>query len=215
MLQLATKYIRVLDWQQWLLLELVEQFVNGSLIQIGRIERSERTMKANLHAHRSPDPATSTRRFLDAHFYFICIGLVNKCLRRLCGILNNAELTKIQAAFENEFKQEIRNDLEHLDERAVGKKLGKDVDAAEVRKWMGDFVGFKNDKLSFGGKPYPVNKATAQRLRELYGQVIAVIHEGYAAKDANFVEQEAQEEIIRRATRRVRATMRRAARRRS
>lgn len=125
------------------------------------------------------------RLFHDAHFYFICIGQVNKSLCRLCKRLDNTRLKTTRTLFSKEFSQEIRNDLEHIDARAVGKKKkgSREVDIGFVR----DFKNFAGENLTFNGKSYAVNKASLNRLKSIYKQIIRIIHEDYALKDAIFV----------------------------
>lgn len=207
MINLADKYTRVLKTPEWLLLTLLEQFVNGALLQIQRVERTRRTLNARRSRDYKHPTAAMIRLFLDAHFYFICIGQANKCLRQLCEVLGNKALSEAHRTFEKEFPQEIRNDLEHLDERAVGKLRGKDVDAELLRAWNCDFITFRNDKFSFGGKFYPVNKDAANRLRQAYRDVIAVIRAEYALKDPRFGEDERRELEQRKITRQVEKTL--------
>ena len=197
MINLADKYTRVLKCPAPILLGLLEKFVNGALLQIRRVERASRTLNAPRRENDRFPRATMARLFLDAHFYFICIGQANKSLRRLCEVLGNDELDVACRNFEAEFQQEIRNHLEHIDERAVGKLWSKDVDAEVARGWNRDFVTFRNDMLSFGGKLYPVNRGAAKRLREAYRRVISVIRKEYALKDAHFVEEERRDAAIR------------------
>ena len=84
------------------------------------------------------------------------MGQINKHLRQLCLVLRNASLVEIGRNFKATFPQEIRDHLEHLDERAVGRTLSKgEVTAAPpelVQAWKSDFINFQGDKLSFGGK---------------------------------------------------------------
>jgi len=123
--------------------------------------------------------------FCDAHFYFICIGQISKCLERLCDKLENKYLYKVSSEFQKIFKREIRNDLEHIDARAVGKKKKgrKEVSIGPIR----DFKNFSNENLTFNGKAYPVNRESLRGLKGFYKRTISVIHEDYALKDSYFV----------------------------
>jgi hypothetical protein len=135
----------------------------------------------NLTTHRNHH----LKIFCDAHFYFICIGQVSKCLKRLSDELKNKNIYKIKSDFMKVFKQEIRNDLEHIDARAVGKKIkgNREVSIGHIR----DFRNFSNDNLTFNGKSYPVNKDSLNELKGFYKRTISVIHEDYAMKDPHFV----------------------------
>jgi hypothetical protein len=193
MFDLASKYTFIFDnIQTYLLLSLVEEYVNGAEIQIRRIDRNRRailkTLQSQLHFERTK-PRTfwnhQKKIFHDAHFYFICIGQISKCLEKLCSRLNNPKLHKISSNFNKEFSREIRNDLEHIASRAIGKKKKgrKEVDIGLVR----DFKNFSGDNLTFNGKSYPVNKKELNKIKAIYRKTIEVIHEDYALKDVNFL----------------------------
>lgn len=193
MLDQASKYIFVIgDIQSYLLLSLIEEYVNSAELQIRRIDRTRNAIRKSLDsdgAFEHTKLVTHFRRqrrlFHDAHFYFICIGQVNKSLGRLCKRLDNTRLKTMRTTFSKEFSQEIRNDLEHIDARAVGKKKkgSREVDIRFVQ----DFKNFAGENLTFNGKSYAVNKASLNRLKSIYRQIIRIIHEDYALKHANFV----------------------------
>jgi len=115
--------------------------------------------------------------------------------------LNNKRLHKINLKFKKEFSRDIRNDLEHIDARAVGKKkIGrKEVDIGFVR----DFKNFSGNNLTFNGKSYPVNKEALNKLKSIYREIIQVIHKDYALKDKNYVERLAKEKYIENVTKAV------------
>jgi len=218
MLDLAHKYIFVLKplslaakdtFAGYLLLAKLEEFVNGALEQIKRVERARRSMRASVDREQPKFPkAALARLFMDAHFYFICVGQVNKFLGQLCRFLKNAKLYKVHHDFRQEFSQEIRDHLEHLDERVVGRirkgRGSKDADPKVVAAWKQDFVNFAGDKLSFGGKQYPVNAGAAKKLRGFHMQVIEIIREDYALKDRRFVEDEMRGKHLRKIMRQAR-----------
>lgn len=171
---------------------LIEEYVNGAELQISRIERTRRLDKKRLSAIRSSkniNRSTSRKQnlkiFCDAHFYFICIGQVSKCLKKLCTKLKNKKLNKIYSEFQKTFSQKIRNDLEHIDDRAVGliKKGRKEISIGHIQ----DFKNFNNDNLTFNGKAYPVNKESLKKLKDIYKRTIYVINEDYALKNPSFV----------------------------
>lgn len=209
MFKLASKYIFVLnDIQSFLLLSLVEEYVNGAELQIQRIDRNRKTIIKTFQSQHNFEHTKLTthqncqrRIFHDAHFYFICIGQVSKCLDRLCKKLNNKRLHKINSKFKKAFSREIRNDLEHIDARAVGKKKKgrREVDIGFVR----DFKNFSGDNLTLNGKSYPVNKETLNKLKSIYKKIIQVIHEDIALKDKNFVERSATDKYIEKVTKAV------------
>lgn len=193
MFDLTSKYHFVFsDMQINLLLMLIEEYVNGAELQVSRIEKTKRLDQKTLSSIRSSKNINWTtfrkrhlKIFCDAHFYFICIGQVSRCLKRLCTKLNNKKLNKIYSDFQKTFSQEIRNDLEHIDARAVGlkKKGRKEISIGHIQ----DFRNFNNDNLTFNGKAYPVNKESLKILKDYYQRAISVINEDYALKDPSFV----------------------------
>ena len=187
----ASKYAFVLDFQSFLLLHLIEEYVNGAELQIHRIDRTRGVIRRSLAGREFFEQtgiATHNRRnrrlFHDTHFYFICIGQVSKSFKQLCERLRNPRLKKLRERLDREFSREIRNDLEHLDERAVGKKRGVDIG------FIRDFKNFSDDKLTFNGKSYPVNRASLNNLKSIYKELVRIVHEDYAMWDPKFVERE-------------------------
>ena len=193
MFDLSSKYFFVFkDFKPNLLLMLIEEYVNGAELQISRIERTRKLIRKTLSSkqslmniNRTNNRKRHLRVFCDAHFYFICIGQINRCFKRLCANLKDKNLYKIYSEFQKVFDQEIRNDLEHIDARAVGlkKKGRREVSIGFIQ----DFRNFSNDNLTFNGKAYPVNKESLKKLKEFYKRIISVIHEDYALKDPAFV----------------------------
>ena len=204
MLNLASKYHFVFkDLQVNLLLMLIEEYVNGAELQITRIERTRKSVRNSLKSICNLEKANwetyrkqHLRMFCDAHFYFICIGQVSRCLDRLRAKLKNRKLEKIYSEFQKTFSQEIRNDLEHIDARAVGlKKKGRsEVKIGNIQ----DFRNFSNDNLTFNGKNYPVNKESLKKLKEFFQNTISVIHEDYALKAPFFVYDMEREKQLKR-----------------
>jgi hypothetical protein len=151
MYDLTSKYFFLFkDIQTYLLLHLIEEYVNGTEIQIHWIDRTRKYFQKYFQFYRTEgyiNKSSFRKRhlqlFCDVHFYFICVGQVSKCLERFCSELKNKNLFKINSEFQKVFQREIRNDLEHLDARAVGKKKkgGKEVSIGQIR----DFKNLSND----------------------------------------------------------------------
>ena len=102
---------------------LIEEYVNGAELQISRIERTRKLIQKILSSRQNLSKINRTtnrkrhlRIFCDAHFYFICIGQVNRCFKRLCIKLKDRNLNKVYSEFQKVFNQEIKNDLEHIDQ---------------------------------------------------------------------------------------------------
>lgn len=209
MFDLASKYIFIFDdIQTFLLLSLVEEYINGAELQIRRIDRTRKVIRKTFQSRLELENTRLTTHknrqqkiFCDAHFYFICIGQTSKCLDRLCNKLNNINLHKINSKFKKEFSREIRNDLEHIDARAVGKKKKgrKEVDIG----FISDFKNFSGDNLTFNDKSYSVNKEALKRLKAIYKNIISIIHKEYALKDINFVNRIATKKYLEKITRAV------------
>jgi hypothetical protein len=92
MFDLSHKYFRVLGFPSVTLLFELEKFVNGALLQIGRVERAKSSLNLNPPKQRKVPTANLARMFLDAHFYFVCIGQIDKFLGQLCRSLKSPAL---------------------------------------------------------------------------------------------------------------------------
>lgn len=207
MYDLATKYFFLFkDIHTYLLLHLIEEYVNGAEIQIHRIDRTrslfQKTFKSysaegnlNMSSYRK----RHLQLFCDVHFYFICIGQVSKCLDRFCSELKNSNLFKINSEFQKVFQREIRNDLEHLDARAVGKKKKgrKEVSIGHIR----DFRNLSNDFFTFNGRAYPLNRESLKKLKGFYKRIISVIHKDYGLKDSIFVDNIKRDKYLKKVSR--------------
>jgi len=205
MYNLANKYCFCLDsdpqnaQKAFLLLFELENYINGAIIQAARIERTRRSIdkkfkremdsiKDYRYDQRSIKKDFSlTRLYCDYHFYFICIGQINKLLKRLCEVLGDHDLEHIYTKFGKQFDKDIRNNLEHIDQRAIGKKFRRDIGH------ISDFGNLPGDRFSFNGKEYPVNKEKLNELRQIYHEIIKVLYKNYGSKDTFFMLQEQRE----------------------
>ena len=131
--------------------------------------------------------------YCDYHFYFDCIGQINKLLRRLKEELQSPDIERIHTKFEKIFDKDValRNDLEHIDERAIAKRRGKPIDP------IGDWGNFAGELFSFAGREYAVNKQQLEKLTRIYEEVIDVLHKNYASKNEGFVLREQMEQRAR------------------
>jgi hypothetical protein len=205
MYDLAYKYCFCLDdgrqtghKASLLLLEL-ENYVNGAIMQTARIERNRKSIDKKLkrkkelikdyqHAQqRIQKDFGLTRLHCDFHFYFICVGQIGKLLKRLCEVLNDHDLNEVYTRFMEKFDKAIRDDLEHIDERAIGKKFQKDIGH------ISDFGNFPGDRFSFNGKEFPVNREKLNELRQIYHDIIFVLYKNYGSKNEFFVRLEQSE----------------------
>ena len=202
MYNLATKYCFCLDndprenQNAFLLLFELETYVNGAIIQIQRPERTRKAIDRKIkRSADNPKPIKKnfqlTRLALDTHFYFICIGQVNKFLKRLCEELDNNNLWGVYSKFRKQFDKSIRDDLEHLDERAVGKKYNKDIGH------ISDFGNFVGNSFSFNGKQFPADKESLKELKQIYEKIIDVLYKDYGSKDQHFLWMEQSDKLIK------------------
>ena len=81
---MASRYSLVFnDIQIFLLLSLVEEYVNGAQLQIQRVERTRKVITKTLQSRRifentnwSTHKNRQQKLFLDAHYFFICLGQI-------------------------------------------------------------------------------------------------------------------------------------------
>lgn len=185
-----------------LLLEL-EMYVNGAIMQTTRIAGYRKAIDKRLreemdsvrqakYAHKSNKKDFSlTKLHCDYHFYFICIGQIGKLLKRLCEVLKDPDLRKVYTKFEDKFDKDVRDSLEHIDERAIGVKKGKDIGH------ISDFGNFPGDRFSFDGREYPVNRQSLRELKGIYEESISVLYKNYGSKDPGFVQREQSERRVK------------------
>jgi len=133
------------------------------------------------------------RLYCGYHFYFDCIGQINKLLNRLSKELPSSELKSIHTKFTEIFGEDIglRNDLEHIDERAIGEERGKTI--GPISDW-GNFAG---ELSSFAGREHAVNKQQLNKLTQIYEEIIDVLRKNYASKNQGFVLREQMEQRAR------------------
>lgn len=183
----------------FLLLSELENYVNGAIMQTARLERTRKDivkkLRKEMKSTRDGNYTFKSRKkdfslvklHCDYHFYFICIGQINKFLKRLYEELNDPNLERVYSKFEGTFNKDIRNDLEHLDERAIGKKRKQDIGH------ISDFGNFPGDRFSFNGKEFPVNKEKLKELTQIYEEIIDVLYKNYGSKDPHFLWMEQSE----------------------
>lgn len=210
MYELAVKYWGHIDSdpnnrRTSLILYHLEHYVNGVIMQSARIQRTRKTIDKNLRKELDSAkiaPYTFKPRkhdfsllklYCDYHFYFDCIGQINKLLRRLKEELQSLEIERIHTKFEKIFDKDValRNDLEHIDERAIAKKRGKPIDP------ISDWGNFAGALCSFAGRECVVNKQQLEKLTRLYEEIIDVLHKNYASKNGGFILREQMEQRTR------------------
>jgi hypothetical protein len=189
-----TDYYWVVPFKVVPLFQQLEHFVNAAELQTQRIDRVKKLISKNvgrLHNYSFDlHKIHFIKLFSDAHFYFICIGQIHRLLEQINLELNNSSMNTLKGKFNSLFSKEIRDHLEHIDERALGKMKGKSVTPAMKKKWMSDFLNFSGNKLTFGGVGYEISNDRLEELKEIYKEFISIIHNDYAMKNENFIEQQ-------------------------
>lgn len=180
--------------RNFLLLYSLENYINGAIIQTNRIVRTRKAVWDRFHnimqqaregqpiLTRPKQDYSSTRLYCDLHFYFTCIGQIHKIMHRLCEMLNDQNLRKVYDKFKQSFPKDIRDNLEHLDERAIGQEKGHPIDITNF-----DFGNFPGDRFSFGEGEYAVNKETLKTLKDIYQEILDIIYSDYGMKNNDFV----------------------------
>ena len=192
-----------------LLLMELESYFNGAAIQTARLGRTRKTINRKLQElrevrkqgkdiHKFKKDFSSARLHCDYHFYFICIGEINKLLKRLCEVLRDNDLKTVHNNFNEKFGTAItiRGDLEHIDERALGKKwvgTKREEDIGHIA----DFGNFAGDSFTFHGKKFPVNKEKLKELDQIYKEIINVLYKNYGSKDPHFIRMEQTERQVK------------------
>jgi len=188
-----------------LILYHLEHYINGAIMQSARIRRTRKVIDNRLRKEFkeiesvkiTPYTFKSKRKdfsllrlYCDYHFYFDCIGQIKKLLKSLSEELQSFELDKIHTKFVKMFGRDVglRNDLEHIDERAIAMKHGKSIEP------ISDWGNFAGEYFSFAGREHAVNKQQLEKLTQTYEEIIDVLHKNYASKNPGFVYREQMEQ---------------------
>jgi hypothetical protein len=206
MFDIATKYCFALDnnskksMRLFLLLFEIENYTNGAIIQMNRLERHRSRINkkfANLKnfEHIKRKDYITTYLACDTHYFFICIDKIYKLLNILSKELNDKDIKKLRANINNIFHiSTIRNHLEHIEDRCVG-YLSLHDKKQNIRKHIGDFGNFSKDGFTFNNKKYPSNKKSLDEIKKTYQDLIQILHDNYASKNSNFIKRQEMEEI--------------------
>ncbi len=200
MFDLATKYCFHLDkdsgksLELFLLLDSLEKYVNGAIIEMNRLEKTRRGITkrlSNLGRHGNiPKKKDFQLTYLacDTHFFFICIDKCYKLITQLSLGLNDAEIKKLKARLNKIFDiATVRNHLEHIEDRAEGYLSIRDK-KEKKKTHISDFGNFVGSDFSFNNKKFPSNKKSLEELKNIYRELIKILHNKYASKDSRFVE---------------------------
>lgn len=197
LLNLAADYAFVLDndplkaLRCYNLLLNAERYVNGATVEMRRIGNARSRIKTylkKLHETGKYQHNSSNILYLslDTHFYFICVDKVYKSIERLSVELNDEEIKLIA----NELKNKtdiltVRGHFEHVDARAAG-FLSLEDERVDSRKHISDFGNFNNENYTFDGKMFSCNKESVKLLKNLYINLVNLLHEKYASNNPKF-----------------------------
>lgn len=198
MFDLATKYCFYLDsdskksMRLFLLLYEIENYVNGAIIQMNRLERHRSCIKKMLTSFKKfqqikRNNFRSTYLACDTHYFFICIDKIYKLLNNLSKELNDKDIKRLRTRLNKIFNiSTIRNHLEHIEDRCIG-YLSLHDKKQNIQKQISDFGNFTGDDFSFNNRKYPSNKKSLKEVKKIYKELIDILHNKYASKNPHFV----------------------------
>lgn len=209
MYDLASEYCFSLDKNReknqrcFLLLLNLENYVNGAIIEMARLNRIRQAVRKDI---QKPFEMQSLKRrnnfqltYLsnDTHFYFVSIDKVYKLLSKLATELNDSDIKKLRTRLKKAFDiGTVRNHLEHIDARCLG-FLSKKDEREKVRKRISDFGNFMGDNFSFNGKQFPSGKGSLFELKKIYTDLISILTDKYASKDPSFLLRQNSEKVYK------------------
>lgn len=207
MFDIATKYCFHLDKDNaksselYLLLLFLERYVNGAIIEMNRLEKTRRDIDKgllslrNMETYQKPRNKNFQLTYLscDTHFFFICIDKCYKLITQFSLELNDVEIEKLKTRLNKIFDIVlIRNHFEHIEDRCKGYLSRKDK-TKNRQKHISDFGNFIGDDFSFNNKKFQTNRKSLKELKDIYQDLIKILHNKYASRDPGFIERIAQE----------------------
>lgn len=201
MFDLATKYTFHLDknsqksMELYLLLSTLETYVNGSTLEMKRLEKVRKNMAKEFGILRNGKQLNFNKRkndFIylacDTHFFFLCIDKCYKLIGQLAIELSDTDVEKLKVKVDTLFDiTTIRNHLEHIEQRCVG-YINPHDERNKIKTHILDFGNFVGDNFSFNGKKFPSNRKSLEELKQVYKDLVKILHHKYALKDPNFVQ---------------------------
>ncbi len=205
MFDLASKYILYLDKDKdknlkfcFLLLTL-ERYVNGAIIEMNRIERMRKriykefnklTDRENYNKYIRKRDFRINYLACDTHFYFICIDKIYKLIGKFGKELDNINIKILKTRINKIFDiQLVRGHLEHIENRCMG-YLSK---RKKIQTNIYDFGNFTEDSFSFNNKEFPCSRESLEDIKDIYRDLIKIIHDECARNHPLFLERIEQE----------------------
>lgn len=176
----------------FLLLNNIQNYVNGSILEIRRLEKHRSEMRRFI-ARAQGGNFSRKNKFLhtylacDTHFFFICIDKIYKLLHNLYEETGDVEIKSLETRIKDTFEiKTIRNHLEHIEDRC----LGFLTPSRKKRVHISDFGNFIGDDFSFHGKRFPSSKKSLDEVRGVFKDLIKII-EKRCKQDPNFIKRQA------------------------
>lgn len=149
---------------------LLQEYVNGAIIQWGRInilnrylnKMTSKMMKGELLKNNS-FWRKHKMLFLEVHYYFICGDKINKLFQSFCSHEKSANLRILKRKHLRKLKpfKEARDGIEHIDNL--------------IRQNNNDFGNIIKDKYSIGGKQYDISKKGLDSMVDLFSDIISYL----------------------------------------
>jgi len=163
----ATNYIfTIRSFRAGTLLLFIEKYINAGIKQFERINRHRKEIEKAKSPQEFKEPLVML--FFDIHFYFVCWDKVHKLFLKFCDIVGSADLEKIKTKYISDFQKysEARHNLEHIDERLLGKARGKKP------KFPGDLGNLVGDYYTFWGEKYYIGNKSSETLNDFYKELL-------------------------------------------
>lgn len=179
----------------FVLLLKIENYVNGAIIQMNRIERNRNSLKemfTSLTTRKQFRVSKHHTIYLacDVHYYFICIDKIKKLLSCLAKELQDKNIYKLQSRLNKYFNiATVRNHFEHIEDRCIGYLSLSDKNKKR-KQHIKDFGNFIGDNFSFNDEKYPCDKKSLKEIKTIYEELIDIVHDNYAMKDDAFVKRQ-------------------------
>lgn len=209
MFDVASKYCFSLDKNReknqrcFLSLLNLEKYVNGAIIEMGRLERIRRAIRKDIQKRLEVRSLKSKNSFLltylanDTHFYFVSIDKIYKLLSNLATELSDSDIKILRTRLGKIFDiKTVRNHLEHIDARCLG-FLSKKDEKNKARKHISDFGNFIGENFSFNRKTFPSGKGSLAELKKIYTDLIEILNRKYASQDPGFVWRQNSEKVYK------------------
>jgi hypothetical protein len=198
------------DRELFLLLFSLENYVNGAIIEMNRLERIRRNLANESRTRRKlareldlgqsiGTPSKKEKKFqltylyCDTHFFFICIDKCYKLITQFSLKLDDNEIRKLETELRGVFDiTTIRNHLEHIEDRCSN-YLSIEDKKQNIKKPISDFGNFIGDNFSFNGKEYRSDRRSLEKLEDIYLKLIEILDDR-ARKDPEFVKEMEMEE---------------------